>query len=417
VGQRIRRARQERGMSLAQLGGAELTRGFISAVELGRSRISLKSLSLIAQRLQLPMSYFLEDETETSEAAGELSLDRAEIALRSQQPAEALRLLDEMGEHPSLRARNQWLRGWALSDLGRSREAVPVLEEALQAAQGGKDPRLVMQIQYTLGMALFAASNYDEALVYMRQAHEYASEEGDDALLGRITVCIGHIEYMRGSFDGAFAQYARARELFDKVNDFDNLASVYSGLSRVQQHRGDLHSAIRYSRLSLGIHQAKHNEREAARELSQMATRYEEMGNLDQALETARNAVARAQQSRARDMEALARTSLASVYLRLEDVTRATEEAEAAQRLAPNGTDIGHIEAEVVLAKIAARGNDQGRIDTLFQSALEDLSRSGFSTRYADVALEYSQVLQDRGDTAGALRYARQAALAFSRRA
>jgi transcriptional regulator with XRE-family HTH domain len=40
VGQRIRQARQEHGMSLAQLGGTELSRGFLSLVESGRSSIS-----------------------------------------------------------------------------------------------------------------------------------------------------------------------------------------------------------------------------------------------------------------------------------------------------------------------------------------------------------------------------------------
>src|SRR5947209_4826312 len=61
VGQRLRRARQEKGLSLAQLGGTELTRGFLSAVETGRSSISLKALSLVAHRLGLPVSYFTDD--------------------------------------------------------------------------------------------------------------------------------------------------------------------------------------------------------------------------------------------------------------------------------------------------------------------------------------------------------------------
>ena len=51
LGQRIRAARQERGLSLAQVGGQDLSRSFLSAVEHGRTRISLRALSIVAERL------------------------------------------------------------------------------------------------------------------------------------------------------------------------------------------------------------------------------------------------------------------------------------------------------------------------------------------------------------------------------
>src|SRR5579872_218390 len=93
VGKRIRDARIERGLSLAQLGGEDLSRSFLSLVELGRSRISLRALRIVADRLQLPMSYFLEDEPIVRQAAIELTVDQAEAALAQHQPEEALRLL------------------------------------------------------------------------------------------------------------------------------------------------------------------------------------------------------------------------------------------------------------------------------------------------------------------------------------
>ena len=61
VGERIRQARTSRGMSLAQLGGKDLSRGFLSAVELGRSHISLPALSVVARRLGLPVSFFVDE--------------------------------------------------------------------------------------------------------------------------------------------------------------------------------------------------------------------------------------------------------------------------------------------------------------------------------------------------------------------
>ncbi len=82
VGKRIRLARLARRMSLAQLGGEDLSRSFLSVVENGRSRISLRALAIIARRLQLPLSYFV-DEASPYLAVGSLeaTVDHVEAAL------------------------------------------------------------------------------------------------------------------------------------------------------------------------------------------------------------------------------------------------------------------------------------------------------------------------------------------------
>src|SRR5579872_496720 len=77
VGQRIRRARQEQGLSLAKLGGDDLSRGFLSLVESGRSSISLKALGIVAARLKLPVSYFVDDAPELGPASAPVSVDHA----------------------------------------------------------------------------------------------------------------------------------------------------------------------------------------------------------------------------------------------------------------------------------------------------------------------------------------------------
>jgi len=81
VGQRIRQARQEHGMSLAQLGGTELSRGFLSLVESGRSSISLRALAIVAARLTLPISYFVDDAPILPEFSLRISVDHAAAAL------------------------------------------------------------------------------------------------------------------------------------------------------------------------------------------------------------------------------------------------------------------------------------------------------------------------------------------------
>lgn len=68
-------------MSLAQLGGTDLSRGFLSLVESGRSSISLRALALVAARLKLPISYFVDEAPILPEAPLRISVDHVEAAL------------------------------------------------------------------------------------------------------------------------------------------------------------------------------------------------------------------------------------------------------------------------------------------------------------------------------------------------
>lgn len=78
-------------MTLAELGGNELSRSFLSSVERGRSRISLRALTIVARRLGLPMGYFFD---------GEASSDtEARAAGRGREVAAAYDLLLRCQDH------------------------------------------------------------------------------------------------------------------------------------------------------------------------------------------------------------------------------------------------------------------------------------------------------------------------------
>jgi len=376
----------------------------------------LQALALVAERLELPISHFVGGETGFPEVASELLLDDAEAALRSGRPADGLRLVSEAGDIRHLRSRALWLRGWALSDLGRAREAISPLQQALPLAEQSGNERHVVQVLYNLALALASAGNNREALSIFERASALAATMNDPALVGRLTVCIGHLRYLGGEHDEALRQYSRARELFAGVDDIDNLASVYSGLSQIHRQRGDLQPALRYSKMSLSIHEVRHEHWQAAKELSQMAARYGERGDTESALATAVEAVRRAQAAGSSNVEALARSSLAGIYLRLGRLDAARAEAEAAERLRPSEEDIGFGDALVILARVAEAEGNTKRADGLYQRAIEIFQTNGPLSRAADAALAYSEALKARGDLTEALEYAMTAAQTLSPR-
>ena len=66
IGQRLKQARLEAGLSQRQLCGEEITRNMLSQIENGSARPSMDTLRFLAAQLNKPISYFLEEETVTS---------------------------------------------------------------------------------------------------------------------------------------------------------------------------------------------------------------------------------------------------------------------------------------------------------------------------------------------------------------
>lgn len=66
IGLKIKEARKSQGLSQAQLGGKEFTKGYISQIEKGRVNPSMNVLTVISEKLKLPISYFLDEESDSS---------------------------------------------------------------------------------------------------------------------------------------------------------------------------------------------------------------------------------------------------------------------------------------------------------------------------------------------------------------
>jgi transcriptional regulator with XRE-family HTH domain len=139
LGQRIRRLREARAMSLAQVAGADFSRSFLNQVEMGRSQPSTRVLRVIAARLGTPVEYLLAGSSPAADA--EVALERARISLARGEPARALRNL-----RPALPT-TDWpavadvslVRAAALLQLDRDQEAAPVLDRAEEIIRARTD--------------------------------------------------------------------------------------------------------------------------------------------------------------------------------------------------------------------------------------------------------------------------------------
>jgi transcriptional regulator with XRE-family HTH domain len=127
LGQRIRRVRHERGMSLAKVCGSDFSRAFLNQVELGRSQPSTRVLRVIAGRLGTEVDYLLEGRQLHLEK--ELALEKARVLLARGDARRALLALRPALDSPDwpLGADARLCQAQALLALGRHEEAQDIL--------------------------------------------------------------------------------------------------------------------------------------------------------------------------------------------------------------------------------------------------------------------------------------------------
>ena len=138
LGQRIRRIRHDRGMSLAKVSGGDFSRAFLNQVELGRSQPSTRVLRVIAGRLGTEVDYLLEGRLPGVER--ELALEKARVLVARGHARRALAALGtavDSFEWP-LGTDARLCQAAALQMLGRLEKAGEILslEKQVIAAHG-----------------------------------------------------------------------------------------------------------------------------------------------------------------------------------------------------------------------------------------------------------------------------------------
>jgi transcriptional regulator with XRE-family HTH domain len=139
LGERIRRVRQERGMSLAKVSGGDFSRAFLNQVEHGRSQPSTRVLRVIAGRLGTEVDYLLEGRLPGIER--ELALEKGRVLIArgdAKRALIALRPATASSEWP-IGTDARLSQAQALRMLGREDEATEILARERELIASHRD--------------------------------------------------------------------------------------------------------------------------------------------------------------------------------------------------------------------------------------------------------------------------------------
>lgn len=283
MGERIRALRIARGMTQADVAGSDFSKGFISLVETGRTRVSLRAAEILANRLGTSAPELIATSA-TNVGDHELLLVRAEQQIASGHAAEAVKLLESVVTDATglTRARAMRTRGRALVESGHAKEGLVLLEDAARNFMTLGNPELHARTSYDRALAHAHLNEPGNTLALALECEAAMRAHGivDRTLELQLRTLLAATFARANDLDSADVQVRQALDLAKDVVDSGALGTLYSTLSVTSQRKKDLDGALAYARKSLAIYEDLDRARAVGQMWHNMATIHLQRGDL-----------------------------------------------------------------------------------------------------------------------------------------
>ncbi|HZS13115.1 MAG TPA: tetratricopeptide repeat protein [Candidatus Dormibacteraeota bacterium] len=404
VGERIRRLRQERGMSQSELAAGRLSKGFISQIESGRSRPSPESLRFIAQRLGVPMVALLPGLELAQQQA--FLLRAAEAAVKAREQSEAGTLLDEARPLLSTPAELSWYHRLRGELLILRDELEPALDEALLAFEhvSGMEPGdETVRACNLVGRIHHLAGRHPAALLYLDRAAALATHPSvSPAVRALVHSNRGNTHMRLGDPDHALTAYENARAAAQDAEDLWQLAVAEMGLGEAARQRGDLPAAIGHAERAVVLFERIEMRQLQALILHNLGHVHADQGDLATARRLQEQALNAGRAMNDPFVIGYAMERLAAIEVAEGDRSRAMLVANAAVDAARVlGEDALLAIAHAVLGEALELNGDRAAADAAFAEARRIAERASNMER-RQVLLRHGALLRARSDFEGA---------------
>jgi transcriptional regulator with XRE-family HTH domain len=396
IGERIRAARRQAGLTQQQLAEGRYTKAYISALEKGHAKPSMAALNFISQRLGLPASRFLADANSTWDR---LSADLALASGDWVAAADGYRAL--LDRAPERGARAELLLGLAevLDRLERGDlAAAPAAEaqEIFRALAREDDAALAA---FWLAEAHLQSDNRAEARSLLQELRtELRSRKDSDVDMRiRVATALGALEEEEREFKAAIGHFEEALSLAKDLDQHRRAVLIHE-LARAHEAAGDLEAAVRVGRESLTLYRSAEAQHAAAVVENQLALAYLSSGDVARASELAgharlRHEVEGDERALAHVAETQARIAIAEE--RYEDaIGLATEAREAAQ---DTGNPQGASMAMLAKARAETLAGHTDEANASYGVAVSELRTRGPVKRLQQGLGEWAELLAKAG--------------------
>jgi tetratricopeptide (TPR) repeat protein len=415
----IRRAREEAGLSLAEVAGVEVTRSAIHNIEMGKTRPSMPVLELIARRTGKPASAFL------TQATGAAAGDRPALRSTALEELERRCLAEDfegaisLGEAELERPGDDWTAAHLHFYVGQAYARLPQPETGLRHLRRARglyeamgDRLMVVEcldweaVAVSLQQDLRALDLAERALALCDELDPCPME-----LKMRILGHLGNIHVHQHNWPRAVEVYQQALEAGGSLRDLGQLARMHDGLSMACQEMGDGNGARRHSTRALALYALLRNQRAVAAAENNLGMILLKQGRLGQAEEHLRRSLSVCESLSYDLVKAAVVHSLGELHLaagRLNEAEHAADQAMAAAEALGQPSSLAA--AHQLRGMIAAARGDEASTDAQFERALNLFGQAGSADRLRECRAVYAQILSNRGDVGASAEQWRLAA-------
>jgi tetratricopeptide (TPR) repeat protein len=288
IGARIREARRRAGLTQQQLAADRYTKAYVSALETGIARPSMVALSFLSERLGLPPSHFLDEQTP---AWTRLEVDMQLASGEWQAAADGYQAL--LADNLDDQVRAEVLRGQAeaLVRLDHGREAVAAGAEAARifASLGRVSEEALSRYWLAYGLYLSDAEADARSMLHGLLERVRAGLKVEPEFEMRLLMALAAVESKTGNFAESLAHLEAARGMADDLDDRRRAMFLFN-LAINYRETGDVEAAIRSGTQGLALLRAAGSSFESAQIENDLALAYLAMGNVARARELAAEA-------------------------------------------------------------------------------------------------------------------------------
>lgn len=400
-------------MSLAQVGKGQVTAPAIYLIETGRTRPSLPTLEHIAHRTGKPVEFFLADPGGTTDAT-QVALAELEAMVADGRYSEAIVLggsLLDLGSSAYRLGRIRYFVGMAHLQLAQPDQAEGLLAAArahfeatndgvMLAECLGAEATLAYQTQRPNALALA-----EKALEVCRSLKPVPSPT-EARLLG--IVASAHLTNM--DWDKAIDFLKAAIAAAGSYVDLRAMAKMYSGLSSAYQELGQIDIAARYGGRSVALLEVLGDRISLARSENNLGLIFMARGELSAAREHLDRSLELSEETDLEVGRSHVLLSMCDLCLKEGNVEQALEFAREALALASRLHEVPNIaEAHMWLGRIADKLGDHETADHEFAQAIYGLEQLGSHDRLFRCHGLYADVLERRGDVSRAYVHMKKA--------
>lgn len=409
VGLRVRELRTGRAMTQAELAGPDFSKGFISLLETGRTRVSLRAAHILANRLGVEVTDLLSAPSADRQDL-EFMLLRAEQELRSGATKVAVDIAAKWAPKATgvLRARFHRLQARAMIESERSTEAVKLLDDAFRVFRSLGAKEFVARTLYDLARAHARIDAPGEAIKYALES-EQAIERGDviDRTLElEIHQFLASAYHHTGDTASANVRAERARALAEDVSDPAALAKLYQSMAVTRFDEGDKEAALAYARKAIDLYDTLGQRGKVAETwntLGWLFIKREQYGKAAEALDRAEQL---AQEHGVKPLLAWVTANRGALALARGKPAEARELAEKAVDM-----DGPRLKARALLLRaraVASAGGSLPEVRRAFEEAI-DAHKTESAREQARAHQAYAEALAERKQPADAYAEARKA--------